>query len=167
LSNSGFECVAMGDNLGRLRLSPFSLQGRDRLGELFERSGIDKVMDVHNPLDVTPMMDDETFVDAAEAVLRDDKVDLGIISCVPLTGALRTLAASEGHDEDVTSEGSIAARLVRLRESVRKPWVAVVDGGPLYDPMVDVLQSGGIPVFRTADRALRLLEIFCRQRLSA
>jgi hypothetical protein len=33
--------------------------------------------------------------------------------------------------------------------------------------MVDVLQQGGIPVFRTADRALRLLEIFCRQRLAA
>ena len=56
---------------------------------------------------------------------------------------------------------------MRLRETVRKPWVAVVDGGPLYDPMVDVLQSGGVPLFRTADRAPLLLEIFCRQRLSA
>lgn len=167
LSNSGFECVALGDNLGRLRLSPFSMQGRDRLGELFVRSGIDKVMDVHNPLDVTPMMDDETFAESAEAVLNDDKVDIGIVSCVPLTGALNTLAAGEGHREDVTAAGSLAARLVRLRDTVRKPWVAVVDGGPLYDPMVDVLQSGGVPVFRTADRALRLLEIFCRQRLSA
>jgi hypothetical protein len=56
---------------------------------------------------------------------------------------------------------------VRLRETVRKPWVAVVDGGPFDVPMVDVLQSGGVPVFRTTDRALRLLAIFCRQRLSA
>jgi len=167
LSNSGFECVALGDNVGRLRLCPFSLQGNDRLAALFARSGIDKVMDVHNPLDVTPMMDDATFADAAEAVLNDDKVDVGIVSCVPLSGALNTLAAGEGHAEDVTAAGSLAARLVRLRESVRKPWVAVVDGGPLYDPMVDVLQQGGIPVFRTADRALRLLEIFCRQRLAA
>ena len=63
-------------------------------------------MDVHNPLDVTPMMDDATFANAAEAVLNNDKIDIGIISCVPLTGALNTLAAGEGHAEDVTAEGS-------------------------------------------------------------
>jgi acyl-CoA synthetase (NDP forming) len=165
LSNSGFECVALGDNLARLRLTPFSPRTRDRLGALFTRAGIDKVMDIHNPLDLTPMMDDPAFAGAAEAVLCDEAVDVGIIGCVPLSGALNTLAAGPGHGENVAAEDSLASRLIRLRASVRKPWVAVVDGGPLYDGMAGLLQRGGVPVFRTADRALRLLEIFCRRRL--
>ena len=33
----------------------------------------------------------------------------------------------------------------------------VVDGGARYDPMVAALESAGLAVFRSADRAMRLL----------
>jgi hypothetical protein len=33
----------------------------------------------------------------------------------------------------------------------------VVDSGPLYDPLAHLLANAGLPVFRTADRAVRLL----------
>ena len=53
--------------------------------------------------------------------------------------------------------------MIRLRTELAKPWVAVVDAGVLYDPLVAWLEAGGVPTFREADRALRLLNIFCGQ----
>ena len=45
-----------------------------------------------------------------------------------------------------------------------KAWVAVVDAGPLYDPFANRLEELGIPTFRSADRALRLLDRYSRHR---
>ncbi len=45
-----------------------------------------------------------------------------------------------------------------------KPWVAVVDAGPIYDPFAECLQDGGIPTFRSADRALQRLNVFVQER---
>jgi hypothetical protein len=42
----------------------------------------------------------------------------------------------------------------------RKPWVAVVDSGPLYDPLARALESRGVPTFRSADRALAALALW-------
>jgi hypothetical protein len=55
--------------------------------------------------------------------------------------------------------------MARLRNEHSKAWVAVVDGGAIYDPMVRLLEEKGIPTFRTADNALKLFNIFCRERL--
>jgi len=43
----------------------------------------------------------------------------------------------------------------------------VVDSGPLYDPLAAALSGVGIPVFRSADRALRLLATWIEWRLAA
>jgi hypothetical protein len=45
------------------------------------------------------------------------------------------------------------------------PWVVVVDAGALYDPMARALTAAGIPTFRAADRALRLLNVYCESRM--
>jgi len=36
-----------------------------------------------------------------------------------------------------------------------------VDSGAKYDPLANLLDAAGVPVFRTADRALRLLGTYC------
>jgi hypothetical protein len=51
-----------------------------------------------------------------------------------------------------------------VRREIAKPWVAIVDAGSLYDPMADALETAGIPTFRTADRAMRVLRLFCSAR---
>ena len=107
---------------------------------------------------------EQAVIAAVRAVLDDPGVDVGVVGCVPLTPALATLAEGPGHDEDVTAHDSVAARLVRLHAESTKPWVAVVDAGPLYDPMAAMLERNGVPTFRSADRALRLLATFCRAR---
>ena len=38
-----------------------------------------------------------------------------------------------------------------------KPVVTVIDAGSLFDPLADELRAQGLPVFRSADRAVRSL----------
>lgn len=165
ISNAGCECVAVADNLGAFTLPPFAPVTVERLEATFRRARIDSVVDVHNPLDLTPMADDVAYGDAVSAVLEDPDVDIGVVGCVPLTPSLNTLPRGDGHAEDLESTGSMAARLVGLRRRLSKPWVAVVDAGARYDPLVQALERGGVPVFGEADRALRLFNIMCAHHL--
>ena len=164
VTNAGFEAVAIADRLGPLRLADYAEATRRRVGEILAERRLEAIVSVGNPLDVTPMMDDTGFVDSARAVLEDRGVDLGVIGCVPLTGAMETVAPydpADGeapeHDEDGTRSGATADRLARLWAETGKPWAVVVDSGALYDPMARVLEDAGVPVFRSADRAVRLL----------
>ena len=164
VSNAGFECVAIADNLGALKLADFQKGTMRRITEVFARCRIDAIVDVHNPVDLTPMADDAAFADVVRAVLEDGGVDAGVIGCVPLTPALNTLVPGAGHREDFLREDSIVSRLIRLRGETSKPWVVIVDAGDIYDPMARHLERHGVPVFRSQDRALRLFGAFCARR---
>lgn len=164
LSNAGFECVAMADNLGPFSLPVFAPATRERLGDLLEQAHIQDIVGVKNLLDLTPIVDDVGYERAVETVLSDPGVDVGVIGVVPMTAALDTVPAGEGHDEDPRHEDSIVMRMARLHAASTKPWVAVVDAGPLYDSMVGLLLEQGVPTFRTADRALRLFGRYCAWR---
>ncbi|HSB08707.1 MAG TPA: acetate--CoA ligase family protein [Blastocatellia bacterium] len=167
VSNAGFECVAIADNLGGFTL-PNLLPSTDaRLRGLLKQLRLDSIVDAHNPLDLTPMMDDSAFEEAVRALMDDDGIDVGIIGCVPLTAALNTLPPAGGHQENVFRDDSVAMRLARLNKETRKAWVAIVDGGQLYDPMARLLEDNGVPTFRTADRALRVFSIYCSERLKS
>jgi len=161
VSNAGYECVAFWDGLADMQPAQFGSQTCQDLSEIFRKAGVEGVVDVRNPLDLTPIAQDAQFEMAVRIVLQDPRVDIGIVGCVPLTGALNTLSESVAHDENVESQTSIASRLVQVWEETSKPWVAVVDAGAAYDAMDRVLSEGGVPVFRTADRAIRLLDRYC------
>ena len=87
VSNAGFECVIMADSLkgdgGELELAAFSPDTEARIAAALRPLGIDRLQDVHNPLDVTPVADDAAFYGCAEAVLDDQGVDCAAISPVP------------------------------------------------------------------------------------
>jgi acyl-CoA synthetase (NDP forming) len=164
VSNAGYECVVIADSLGNLTLPRFTGCTDARLTAIFELARISALVDVHNPIDVTPMLNDAGYESVVRRVLEDDNVDVGVVGCVPATAALNTLAASPCHDEDFLREGSIAQRLLEVKDESHKPWIAIVDAGAIYDPFADYLQEGGIPTFRTADRAMRLLDVFVEER---
>lgn len=166
VSNAGFECVAIADNLGGLEMPEFDETTRGRLEALLELSRLSTVVDVHNPLDLTPMTSDAAFEIAVRRVLEEDRVDVGVVGCVPATPALNTLPAAPEHSEDLLRSDSIAQRLLRVAADVRKPWIAIVDAGAIYDPFAGMLQRGGIPTFRSADRAMRLLDVFVKERFT-
>jgi acyl-CoA synthetase (NDP forming) len=165
MSNAGFECVAIADNLGRFTLPAFCAESDARLREVFVRCRIDQVVDVHNPIDLTPMAGDEAYAQVAETLIEDEGADAVVVGIVPLTAALNTLPRGAGHREDVTAPDGIVARLAALRHDEGKPWIAVVDAGALYDQMARALLAAGIPTFRSADRALRLFNVFCAERM--
>ncbi len=164
MSNAGFECVAIGDRLGPLSLAELVPATRSRLAAVMEAGGAGGVAAIGNPLDVTPMLGDAGFVEAAAALLDDPAVDVAVIGCVPFTGALQTLPPAPGAGEDVYAPGSVATRLAELFRRTAKAWVAVVDGGRRYDAMAAVLEEAGVPVFRAADRALAAFGHYCGWR---
>lgn len=162
VSNAGFECVAMADWLGTLSLPAWSEPTRLTVKDTFRRLRVSEVVDVHNPLDLTPMTNDEGYEAVVRAVLGDPQVDIGIVGCVPLTAALQTLPPGAATRDDLLSPDGVVARLGRLWHEGGKPWVMIVDSGSLFDPMAGALADEGIPVFRSADRALRAVDAWRR-----
>ncbi len=160
VSNAGFECVMLADNLKNgsgLDLASFSPETEARIVGIMQPLGIDRLQDVHNPLDVTPVADDAVFAECARAILDDPGVDCAVVSPVPLSPAQQTLPPGPGHGEDMAGPGSLGARLIELFRSTEKPIVVNIDAGRLYDPLADHLEAAGTPVFRRADEAIRFL----------
>jgi len=163
ISNAGFECVMLADNLKNgsgLDLASFTPETEARIAGIMRPLGIDRLQDVHNPLDVTPVADDAVFVECARAILEDPGVDCAVVSNVPLTPAQQTLPPGPGHGEDLAGEGSFASRLIRLFRATEKPFVVNIDAGELYTPLADRLEQAGVPVFRRADEAVRFLRAY-------
>lgn len=167
ISNAGFECVIMADNLKNghtLRLASFSLQTKRRIADTLAQLGIDRLQDIQNPLDVTPVADDEVFARCVEAILEDEGVDCAVVSPVPMTTAMQTLPPGKSHQENITMPLSIGKRLAKIFRKSANPFVVNIDAGFLYDPLVNMLEKEGVPTFRRSDDAVRFLRKFCSLR---
>jgi acyl-CoA synthetase (NDP forming) len=161
VTNAGFEAVAIADRLGAFTLAPLADATRAAAEATLQRAKLTGIVAPRNPMDVTPLLGDAGYEEIVRALLDDPGVDVAVVGCVPMTQALNTLAAGEGHSDDVTRPDGIVGRMARLWREHCKPWVTVVDAGPLYDAMARGLEAAGIPTFRTADRALRLFGLWC------
>jgi acyl-CoA synthetase (NDP forming) len=168
ISNAGFECVIMSDNLNnesRLELAEFSPSTADAISRILESLGINRLQDIKNPLDTTPVADDDVFSRCAEVILQDSRVDCAVVSPLPMTPALNTLSSSSYHSEDIKRPESIGRRLTDLFHRTEKPWVVSLDAGPLYHPLVKMLEQSGVPVFLTCDRAAAFMRQYINQSL--
>jgi acyl-CoA synthetase (NDP forming) len=161
VSNAGSECVTIADHAGALEVVAFSSATEARLAGILGPAGIVSVVDVHDPLDLTPIADGAIVEEAVRAILGADEVDVAIVGLVPLTDTLETLPPGPGHPEDLGRTDAIAERLARLWRETSKPWVVVVDAGSLYAPWVERLDAAGIPVLGTADAAARVVDAWC------
>ncbi len=86
ISNAGFECVIMADNLKNdsdLTLASLSAGTVGKIRSILAPLGIDRLQDIRNPIDITPVGDDAVFCDCARALLEDDSVDCAVVSLVP------------------------------------------------------------------------------------
>jgi acyl-CoA synthetase (NDP forming) len=160
-SNAGSECVTIADHAGSLALNPFAADTEARLLAILEPTGIVSVVDLHNPLDLTPIANAAITTDVARVILEADEVDVGIVGLVPMTDTIETLEPGPGHGEDLDRPGAIASALIALWRETTRPWVCVVDAGPLYGPLIERLGAAGIPVLATADAATRALGAWC------
>jgi acyl-CoA synthetase (NDP forming) len=161
ISNAGFECSAAMDSLYNLRPAAFSDETRKRLSEC-----LPNIAHADNPIDATPMATTEQFVKAVEAMLDDPGTDALVVSAVPVTQALNDLPPDLAgrHGENIYSMASLPQELIRVFRSSKKPIVAAVDSGRLYDDCVVLLERAGIPTYRKIDRATRALSKYCSMR---
>ena len=83
-----------------------------------------------------------------------------MVGIVPLTAALKTVAG------ELETDGSLAERLPRVFAESEKPIVAVVDSGARYVPLMAALRRGGLPVFPSADQAMRSLGRYLCHRVA-
>ena len=165
VSNAGCECVAASDNLETFNLAMFTNKTNDKLEKIFKEARIDAIVDLHNPVDLTPMAGDKPYEETIKFVMEDENVDVGLIACIPLAPTINALPKSDKHREDYLKETSIVQRMIKLNKSLNKAWVAVIDAGPLFDPMERLFVENEIPTFRTIDRAIKLFNIYCESKL--
>jgi acyl-CoA synthetase (NDP forming) len=156
VSNAGFETVGIADAIRgqRYRVEIASLPDgcRERLVAMLAGTGLAGLVNPRNPLDLTPMANDEAYEAAVRVLLDCPEVDAVVVGVVPFTTRLETVG-----EEAIASPGSLAGRLPRLFAAADKPVVVVLDAGPRYEPLARALRLGGVPVFPTADQAVRSL----------
>jgi acyl-CoA synthetase (NDP forming) len=156
LSNAGFEATAAADTLNGMRLANLTEPTRARLAALLPPG----IVDVHNPVDATPVTPTEKYVAIARALAEDPGVQALVVAGVPATPFLDSLRRGEGHREDVEGENGLASLLAAFFRGTAKPVVFSVDAGALYDPLVTAMRRAGLPTFRRVDRATRSLARF-------
>jgi acyl-CoA synthetase (NDP forming) len=168
ISNAGFECVTMADNLKgeqEFVLAELSTKTTKRITRALETLGIHRIQDVHNPLDTTPVADDSVFAECVEAMLEDKNVDCAVVSPVPMSPAMQTLLPGRFHEENLYNPKGIVMRLIDIFHKTEKPFVVNIDAGDIFDPIEDCLEQAGVPTFRRADIAVQFLRKYINNRL--
>lgn len=165
MSNAGFEKCAIADHLmngagGKIGLASYTPATTKKINEIFKEHGLASIMDVHDILDLTPMMNDEGYEKLIRATLEDDNVDFGLYSCVPETIQMNTCAAGEGHGEDFHKEGGLLSRMRNVLAWSRKPFVFSLESGVKYDSLAQAFLDAGIPCFRRVDEAANIVRKF-------
>lgn len=163
ITNAGFEAVGMADTIRGARyeieLAEYTDAAHARIEQVLQQHGMAAMANIRNPIDLTSMATEPLYEDVAHAMLDCPQVDALVLSCVPMSPTLK----SAPHEID--NADSLAARLPRLFAESRKPLIAIVDAGPLYDPLARSIRARGVPMFRTADQAIRSLgRYLCHRR---
>jgi acyl-CoA synthetase (NDP forming) len=159
IANAGYEKTYAADNLGDLELAALDGETLSRL-----RAVIPAYVNPEPLLDLTAMISDEQFEQCIDIMLSSSAVDALCISIVPQAQVLHTT------DEEIEHyERNIAARIVETVHRHRKPTVVsvnVVSGADAaYNRFGQVMDSGGVPTYLTAERAMVCLNQFVRYRL--
>ncbi|HPQ38739.1 MAG TPA: acetate--CoA ligase family protein [bacterium] len=169
ISNAGYETVGIADNIeGRypLTIAEYSPETVGRIQNVLDECRLSTLVDVRNPMDLTPMGTDAAHEGTIRAQLDDPNVDCYLAATVPLSPAQQTLPAGIFGKEDITHPDSYPNRLIRIFKDTSKPMIVCIDSGALYDPMVKMMEHAGLVVFRTADLAVRLLSKYLNSKLN-
>jgi acetate---CoA ligase (ADP-forming) len=170
-SGAGFETVGMADGL---QIEDYSMQMAQlesatvkRLEDILIAKKLDALMEVRNPLDINPGADDEAHLQCVEALADDPNVDAIVVGLDPLSPVMRTLEKSARTGFDIYNENSVVQQLPDLVSVLEKPVIGIVEGGALYDAMIEKLMDQGVCIFRSCEQGMRALVKYTQARLQA
>ncbi len=165
ISNAGFETVGMADAISgpryEVEMAELSESTLAVLHRELEWRRLDTLVNVRNPLDLTPMADDAAYEQCVRAMLDDENVDAVIAALVPMTPRMKTTP------DEIGDADSIARRLPALFSEARKPLAVVIDCGPPYDALARAIRAAGVPVFPSSDQAVRSVGRYLCHRATA
>lgn len=154
LSNAGFEAAGMADGVGGRLAAEMSPALADELDKVLKEHRLDCIVDAKNPLDITPMGSDAAIGGVLKAALASDEFSGAVVSMIPLTAMMNTLPRGGQYPDDL--ESSFLKEAAAAAREARKPLLFVVGAGALYEPYCAYAERLGLPVFRSADRAVRM-----------
>ena len=159
VTNAGYEKANAADNIKDLQLAELSEETSRQLKEI-----LPSFVTVEPLLDLTPMAGDDIFIKASEILIRAPEVDAVCVSIVPHSGLIHTT-----DDEVEEYENNIGRGLAETAAASSKPMVvsltATSAGDNHYTRLGSVMESGGLPVFPSAEQAMAYLREFIRYRL--
>lgn len=169
LSPAGFETVAIADSLQSrdscLELPGFGPETRAAMADLLDSDGLADIVDIKNPLDLTPAAPDAVYTGAVKAMLADDGIDALVVSLGSLAPATADMPCPDDPKGFTTRPGSFTETLPGLIRGTGKPVVVFNNAGRIHGPINDRLRAAGIPVFRSCGRAMNLLARYTAYRL--
>ncbi len=155
ISNAGYEVVGMADaTTGQgyhIAFPNLPEQHKQKLADILGSHKLSALVNIQNPLDLTPMASDAAHEEAIRLMLSCADIDAVVASFVPLTPTMKTTP------DEINDDSSLANRLPRILAETSKPLVVAIDSGSLYDPLAYAIREAGVPVFRSADSAVRTL----------
>jgi acyl-CoA synthetase (NDP forming) len=171
VSNAGYEAVGMADSIQgedyKSEMISLTAETKEKLTQILKEVRLEKLVNVKNPIDVTPMASEAIYEAVIRVFLEDIHIDAVMAGVTPFTPLIRGLTREADSEKFLTSEKSIVGRLSRLATQFDKPLIVAVDSGPRFDHLADAFQEAGLPVFRSADRAVRILGKYIQGRLRA
>lgn len=167
MSPAGFETVGIADSLhasdSNLELSKYSPDTKTTVSKLFEQYGLTELIDIKNPLDLTPGAGDQVYTGAIQAMQADHNIDAIVMS----VGSLAPGTSHQKADSkpDAKENNSLVNQLPVIVKESRKPIVVFNDAGEAHLPINRYLQENGLPVYHTCSQAMRLLARYIEYRL--
>lgn len=158
VTNAGYETVGSVDTLGDNdpgRLYALSEGNRTVLGQVLQRHGMQGLVAAANPLDLTPMADEEVYLDCVKAMIEFG-AGVVMLGLVPLSEHLDT--------EQMTQAEAFAARLKSLAQSHGRLIGIVIDAGVPYQGYKAVFERQGFPVFDGMDMGVLGINVLKNSR---
>jgi acyl-CoA synthetase (NDP forming) len=154
MSNAGFEGAGMADGVTGRITADMSKGVAAEMEKTLKEFRLDSIVDAKNPLDITPMAPDAAIGGVVKTALASDEFSGVLVSMVPLTAMMNTLPKSGAYPDDL--EKSFLKGAAEAAREARKPLLFCVAAGSIYEPYCAYAQSFGLPVFRSADRAVSI-----------
>ncbi|OGR72919.1 MAG: hypothetical protein A2179_04380 [Elusimicrobia bacterium GWC2_63_65] len=154
MSNAGFEAAGMADGVGGRVTADMGKELAAAIDCVLKEHKLDPIVDAKNPLDITPMATDAAIGGVVKAALASDEFSGAIVSMIPLTAMMNTLPKGGTYPDDL--ERSFLKAAAAAAREAGKPLLFCVGSGTRYEPYCDYAQQLGVPVFRSADRAVKM-----------